>query len=214
MYHLGLQLRIATASLGRVATADKRQEGLRQPSAIITYPDIFLILFYNGIVLAVLYGVTATTSVLFQTSYPSSAKPIIGLCYLAIAANGDGSLLSGRLLDRDYQIIKNETIRQVEADGEKGMRLRMSRKKRTFQSNAPDSEQTPNLPCRIGYYYDWIWLVPTEKCKSGVPLILQVISESRSVPLMCNIDATPAREYPSWLSIYRNNEYYTDLLST
>jgi len=112
------------------------------PLRLLTYPDILLILFYNGILYSVFYGVMATISVLFQKSYPFLNETDIGLCYLAIGGGMVfGSLLSGKILDRDYQAIKKEMIRKAEAEGEKGIRLRMLRERRTSQLNWLDSGQ-------------------------------------------------------------------------
>jgi MFS family permease len=160
------------------------------PLRLLTYPDIFLILFYNGIVLAVFYGVTATTSVLFQKSYPFLSETDIGLCYLAIGGGMViGSLLSGRLLDRDYQIIKNEMIRKVEADGEKGMRLEDVTKEENFPIERARLRTTPiYLAVLVTTMIGYGWCLQ-KSVNLAVPLILQVISESWSVPLMCNIDA-------------------------
>lgn len=93
---------------------------LRNPFVLFTYFDILALLFFNGILYAVFYGVTATISELFQTAYPSLNETEVGLCYLAIGGGMlIGTVTNGKLLDYEYQVIKRSIIRKAQEDSEK-----------------------------------------------------------------------------------------------
>lgn len=80
------------------------------PFRLLTYPDILLLLLSTGIVYAVVYAVTTTISTLFKDTYPYLTETDIGLCFLPMGGGMIfGSLINGKLLDRDYQAIKRET---------------------------------------------------------------------------------------------------------
>lgn len=55
---------------------------LGNPLRLLTYPDITILLFFNGIIYSVFYGVTASISTLFHEAYPSLSETDIGLCFL------------------------------------------------------------------------------------------------------------------------------------
>jgi len=86
----------------------------QNPFALLLYPDIALLLALNAIAYAVLYGITATISSLFQIAYPSLSETDIGLCFLAL---GGGMLIAtltnGRVLDNEYRNIKEKMIRNL-----------------------------------------------------------------------------------------------------
>lgn len=79
------------------------QKPFINPLRLFAYPDVVLLLFSNGVICAVYYGITATIAVLFERSYPFLTETDIGLCYLA-GGGGTifGSLFAGKLLDKDY----------------------------------------------------------------------------------------------------------------
>ena len=155
------------------------KKAFTNPLRLLTYPDVLLLLFLNGIVCSVFYGITATTSVLFHDSYPFLNETDIGLCYLAIGGGMlFGSLLTGKALDRDYQMIKNEMIRKAEADDEKGMRPEDVTKEENFPIERARLRTAPVylavfVIATVGYG----WCLQS-KVNLAVSLILQIISES------------------------------------
>ncbi|KAE9390907.1 MFS general substrate transporter [Gymnopus androsaceus JB14] len=78
----------------------------RNPLTLLLYPDIPMLLFFNGMVSAVYYAVTATISSLFVEVYPFLSTAEVGLCFLCIGGGMTvGSLVSGRLLDREWRSV-------------------------------------------------------------------------------------------------------------
>lgn len=61
-----------------------RKKAFKNPFVLLKNPDIFVILFFNGVVSAVYYAVTATISTLFSAAYPFLTEIQIGLCFLSI----------------------------------------------------------------------------------------------------------------------------------
>ncbi|KAK7438624.1 hypothetical protein VKT23_017957 [Stygiomarasmius scandens] len=91
----------------------------RNPLVLLLYPDIPMLLFFNGMVSAVYYAVTATISSLFVEVYPFLTETEIGLCFLCIGGGMTiGSLVSGRLLDWEWRNV-SEAYRAKKAS-EKG----------------------------------------------------------------------------------------------
>ena len=163
------------------------------PLRLLTYPDVLLLLFYNGIVCAVFYGVTATISVLFVKSYPFLNETDIGFCYLPIGGGMlFGSLFTGKFLDRDYQAIKDEMIRKAEADGEKSIRPEDTTREENFPIERARLKTTPIylavfVTATVGYG----WCLQ-KNVNLAVPLILQIISEGQPFRLTALLtSATP-----------------------
>jgi len=85
------------------------------PLRLFLYPDISLLLFFAGIVNAVFYGVVTSISVLFSEVYPFLNETAIGLCFLAYGGGMlIGSLITGKVLDREYRAIKEKLIKKAE----------------------------------------------------------------------------------------------------
>ncbi|KAI8981383.1 MFS general substrate transporter [Trametes punicea] len=99
------------------------RRGFANPLILFTYPDVSLLLFFNALVYAVFYGVTATISTLFQPTYPFLNETDTGLCFLAIGGGMlIGGVVTGEILDREYQRVKRKLICKVESDPEKRIR--------------------------------------------------------------------------------------------
>ncbi|KAF5313949.1 hypothetical protein D9758_018685 [Tetrapyrgos nigripes] len=95
-----------TRQLENTKTARKR---FRNPLTLLLYPDIPLLLFFNGTVSAVYYAVTATISSLFVEVYPFLTETEVGLCFLCIGGGMTiGSLISGTILDREWRSVSKE----------------------------------------------------------------------------------------------------------
>ncbi|KAI0778343.1 MFS general substrate transporter [Trametes elegans] len=114
--------------IGRTAADAEHSEkqpprGFANPLVLFTYPDVSLLLLFNALVYAVFYGVTATISTLFQPTYPFLTETDTGLCFLAIGGGMlVGGVVTGEILDREYQRVKRRLTRQAEADPEKKVR--------------------------------------------------------------------------------------------
>ena len=168
--------------LGSSSVDKPPKKPFANPLRLLTYPDVLLLLFYNGVVYAAFYGVTASLSVVFKTSYPFLSETDIGLCYLAIGGGMVfGSLLTGRFLDRDYQSIKNQMIRKVEGDGEKDMRLEDVTRDENFPIEFARLRTTPiYLAMFVAATVGYGWCLQ-QSVNLAVPLILQIISESKRI---------------------------------
>ncbi|KAF7303670.1 MFS domain-containing protein [Mycena indigotica] len=91
----------------------------KNPLLLLLNVDIFLLLFFNGVICAVFYGVNTSISTIFHETYPSLSQTKLGLCYLAIGGGMlVGSATCGKLLDWDYQRVKRGIIAAAEARGE------------------------------------------------------------------------------------------------
>ncbi|KAL0953531.1 hypothetical protein HGRIS_004752 [Hohenbuehelia grisea] len=96
-------------------SGDREIKSYPNPLRILTYPDVLILLLFNGMVCSVFYGVTASLSPLFQDAYPFLTQTTIGLCFLAIGGGlVIGSLTTGKLLDRDYQVIKQRLLKAAQ----------------------------------------------------------------------------------------------------
>ncbi|CDO75510.1 hypothetical protein BN946_scf184935.g46 [Trametes cinnabarina] len=99
------------------------RRGFANPFVLFTYVDVSLLLFFNALVYSVFYGITATISTLFQPTYPFLNETDTGLCFLAVGGGMlIGGVVNGKILDHDYQRVKRNLIRRVEADPEAKIR--------------------------------------------------------------------------------------------
>jgi hypothetical protein len=84
------------------------------------YPDIAVLLTFNGMFYAVFYGVTATISSIFAVRYPFLTETELGLVFLSVGGGMVvGSMFTGKLLDRDYRRIKAKMDANRGQDSEK-----------------------------------------------------------------------------------------------
>ncbi|KAF7325618.1 MFS domain-containing protein [Mycena kentingensis (nom. inval.)] len=91
-----------TPSLSRQA-----RPRFRNPLRLLLNLDILLLLLFNGIVCAIMYGVNASVATSFHSVYPELGQTELGLCFLAIGCGMlIGASASGRVLDWDYQCVK------------------------------------------------------------------------------------------------------------
>ncbi|KAG6330132.1 hypothetical protein ID866_8957 [Astraeus odoratus] len=86
------------------------------PLRILTYLDVSVLLVFNATQYAVFYAFTATISTLFPSAYPYLNETEIGLCFLA---SGSGTIVGGygigKIMDRDYRLLKEKLSREREA---------------------------------------------------------------------------------------------------
>ncbi|KAJ7765089.1 MFS general substrate transporter [Mycena maculata] len=98
----------------RSSTEKLPRKPFQNPLRLLLNPDILILLFFNGLVCAVFYGVTASISTIFHTAYPSLNQTQLGLCFLAIGGGMlIGSATSGKILDWDYQRVKKSILRKM-----------------------------------------------------------------------------------------------------
>lgn len=142
------------------------------------YPDVSLMLLFNGTLYAVFYGVTASISSLFSDTYPFLNQTDIGLCFLAIGGGmAIGSLIGGRALDKDYRRIKAKLEEKARNDPHSAIRPEDVAKEENFPVEYARLRMLP-------YYYavyvatctGYGWSLQA-KVNISVPLILQIISE-------------------------------------
>ncbi|PCH33996.1 MFS general substrate transporter [Wolfiporia cocos MD-104 SS10] len=150
----------------------------RNPFVLLLYPDITLLLFFNGSVSAVFYAVTASISTLFQTTYPYLTEIEIGLCFLAIGGGMlIGGLITGRVLDYEYRRVKTQMIaaQEEQVDPEK----RIKPDEVTKEEHFPIERARLRL---MPYYFGvfvvtcvaYGWVLHTKVNLAG-PLILQFV---------------------------------------
>jgi hypothetical protein len=148
------------------------------PLLMFGYPDILVLLIFNGTYYAVLYGVTASLSVIFEKIYPSLTQTDIGLCFLAIGGGMlFGTLLSGKLSDAYYRKIRNDIVRQVQSTSEEDIDPKTVEQDPTFPI---EKARLQVLPCLMFVYiacvvgYGWSLHL---RVSIAVPLVLQAISK-------------------------------------
>ncbi|KAH9937306.1 major facilitator superfamily domain-containing protein [Fomitopsis serialis] len=98
------------------------RRGFINPFRLFLLPDVSLLLFFNGVVYAVFYGVTTSISTLFQDTYPYLTETEVGLCFLAIGGGMlIGGIVTGKVIDREYRRVKDQMIAasEKETDPEK-----------------------------------------------------------------------------------------------
>lgn len=142
---------------------------------MFTYPDIFILLFVNGIYYAVLYGVTASLSISFEDIYPYLNQTDIGLCFLAI---GGGmfvaTVMNGKVMDAHYKKIRDNFISQAQTETKTA--IDPGSLAHSFPIERTRLQLTPYFillysASVIGYG----WSLQS-KTSIAVPLILQIIS--------------------------------------
>jgi hypothetical protein len=145
---------------------------------MFTYPEITVLLLFNGTLYAVFYGVTASLSVIFEKVYPYLSQTDIGLCFLALGGGMlIGSLFSGKVMDAYYRKIRDDLIHQSRTDSEKHIDPKAIEKDPSFPIEKARLQLMPSVvfvytACVIGYG----WALQS-RVTIAVPLILQFISE-------------------------------------
>ncbi|KAI0319770.1 MFS general substrate transporter [Amylostereum chailletii] len=168
------------------------------PLRILLYPDIIVLLVFNGIVYAVFYGVLTTISTLFTVTYPELNQTDIGLCFLGIGGGMmTGTIFSGKLLDWDYQRVKASAIRREQSDGEKDLRAGDGSKDDSFPIEVARLRLLPVFLlvvtiCVAGYG----WCMQANVALAG-PLILQIIIGFSVVGIMNTISTILIDLFPT-----------------
>lgn len=139
------------------------------------YPDVFILLFFNGTFYAVFfYGVTASLSISLEDTYPYLTQTGIGLCFLAIGGGMFlGTTVTGKLMDTCYRKIGDNRNPQAQTEPKT---IDSDTSAEAFPIEQVRLQFMPYLiviytSCVIGYG----WSLQT-KISIAVPLILQFIS--------------------------------------
>ena len=149
----------------------------KNPLLMFAYPEIFVLLIFNGTLYAVMYGVIASLSIIFEKVYPYLNQTEIGLCFIPMGLGMlVGSLLSGRAMDSYYRKIKDDLIR-TRTDSGKRVDPEAIEKDPSFPIEKARLQILPWVvfvytTCVIGYG----WALQS-RVTIAVPLILQFISK-------------------------------------
>jgi hypothetical protein len=144
---------------------------LTNPFVMFTYPDVFILLLFNGTFYAVFYGVTASLSTNFEEVYPHLTQLQVGLCFLAIGGGMlIGTVSNGKLMDAHYRKIRHNFISQGQTEP------KINSNAESFPIEQTRLQLMPYLiliytSCVIGYG----WSLQA-KTSIAVPLVLQIIS--------------------------------------
>lgn len=108
--------------IGRIIPIPNNQERpphktLQNPLRIFLNLDVCLLLLYNSVINSIFYGIIASISSLFNEVYPYLSETDLGLVFLAYGGGMlIGSIATGKILDKEYQRIKQKMIRKAERD--------------------------------------------------------------------------------------------------
>lgn len=87
------------------------------PFTYIMEPDVFLVLWYNGLVFTVFYCFMTSTTKQLSIYYSYLSELEIGLCFMAMGVGTiSGSFVRGKILDLDYRKVKNKYPNATEND--------------------------------------------------------------------------------------------------
>ena len=145
---------------------------------MFAYPEVFVLLLFNGTCYAVMYGVTASLSVIFSRIYPYLTQTDLGLCFLPIGGGMFiGTSVSGKLLDAWYRRIRDSLIHEARTKSEKDVDPKALEKDPSFPIEKARLQVLPYVVfvytvCVIGYG----WSLQS-RVTIVVPLILQFISK-------------------------------------
>ena len=147
------------------------------PLLMLLYPDVLVLLIFNGTYYAVMYGVTASLSVIFEDVYPNLTQTDIGLCFIALGGGLlIGSWLSGKLTNSYYRKVRDDLIHQARSCAEKDIDTKALEKDATFPI---EKARLQILPCFMLVYTGCVvgygWALQS-RVTIAVPLILQFIS--------------------------------------
>lgn len=171
---------------------------LNNPLRLFFYLDVLNLLVFNAILYAVFYSVNTTISTIFATKYSFLNEIDIGLCFLAIGGGMTiSTVLSGKMLDADFQRIKTRLVKKAEEDSEKYIRPEDVTREENFPVERARLRMIPIftavfvLTC-AGYG----WSLQRET-NIAVPLILQVIFGYTIITIMNSVQTLLVDLLPS-----------------
>jgi len=155
------------------------------PLVLFTYPDVVVLLVFNGTYYAVMYGVTASLSVIFKRVYPHLSQMDLGLCFLAVGGGMFiGTSLSGKLLNANYRKIRDDLVHQARTNLEKDTDPKAIEKDPSFPIERARLHILPYFmfvytACVVGYG----WALQS-RVNIAVPLIMQIIIGMTAILIM------------------------------
>jgi MFS family permease len=91
------------------ANGPRKKMNFLTPFIYLTEPDVFLVLWFNGVVYTVFYCFMTSTTKQFSIRYPFLSELEIGACFLCMGVGTiSGSFIRGRILDHDYRVISKK----------------------------------------------------------------------------------------------------------
>lgn len=152
---------------------------LNNPLRLFFYLDVLNLLVFNAIIYGVFYAVNTTISTLFSSKYPFLNETDIGLCFLAIGGGMVfGTVLTGKMLDADYQRIKKQLVKKAEDDSGKHILPEDVTKDENFPIERARLRMVPIFTAIFAVTcagYGWSL---QREVNIAVPLILQIICAS------------------------------------
>jgi len=150
----------------------------QNPLKMLAYPDVIILLLINGTYYAVMYGVIASLSMIFEKIYSDLSQTDIGLCFVPLGGGmAIGSAVSGKCLDAYYGEIRDNLISQSQTTLENNIDSKTLEEGSSFPIEKARLQVLPYImfiytACVIGYG----WSLQS-RVTIAIPLILQFISK-------------------------------------
>lgn len=179
------------------------KRSFHNPLRLFLLPDVTLLLFFNGVVYAVFYGVTTSISVLFEQTYPYLSETDIGLCFLAIGGGMlFGGVAAGRIIDKEYRRVKTQMIAASEKELDPDKRLKIE--DITKEENFPiEKARLRIMPLYLATFVTtciiYGWLLEAKVNIAG-PLIIQIVCEYYGPSKLIEQTGSSRRPIPQWAS--------------
>jgi hypothetical protein len=186
----------------KAANSTRPKMNFLAPFIYLTEPDVFISLWFNGVVYTIAYCYMTSNTKQFSIHYPYLSELEIGVCFLCMGVGFIfGSIIKGRFLDRDY-------------------RIEMERFRREFP-DVPDTEFPIfkarlktlwiNLvfTCGLTILYGWMFNI---NAPLVVPLIIQFFGKVNITQMMISMFILTCLQNFSWFKCLRCDELLSDLV--
>jgi hypothetical protein len=101
------------AAIKAVSEQSRPKMNFLAPFIYLTEADVFIGLWFNGVVYTIVYCYMTSTTKQFSIHYSFLSELEIGVCFLSMGVGIIvGSFLQGRLLDYNYRIVKKKFIEE------------------------------------------------------------------------------------------------------
>jgi hypothetical protein len=154
------------------------RKAFTNPLFMFAFPDVFIILVFNGTYYAVMYGVTASLATIFERVYPYLNQTDIGLCFLAMGGGMFvGTVFSGKLMDAHYRKVRDDLISRIQMESGQVTDSKGLIEDASFPIEKARLQVVPYIifvyvTCVAGYG----WSLQS-RVSIAIPLVLQFISE-------------------------------------
>ncbi|KIM60924.1 hypothetical protein SCLCIDRAFT_123247 [Scleroderma citrinum Foug A] len=149
---------------------------LKNPFRILICLDVLVLLLFNAIQYAMFYAFITPLSTLSKSTYPHLNETEIGLCYLAPGSGIIiGGYVHGKILDRDYRLLKEKLIQEREAPTGASARSDEITSEENFPIEKVRMKRVPvQLFVCVACCASYGWCLQ-HKVNLAVPLVLQFI---------------------------------------